>query len=235
MIHTERLTKRFGDTVALSGLSVSIGPGTTALLGRNGAGKSTLLNVISGVVLPTDGSAWVASEAAGSRAAVKQIARQLEFPGTAGFLSPHRLRRLLSFSDRESERLGEYLERFEVPEKAMSRLSHGNQLKLALAVAFARSRPVLLLDEPTNGLDVFGIRVLTDLISERRDGGMVTVVATHQPTFTPDLFDDALVIDLGSSVYQGSLPGLLDLSPTPDAAPTARLASAFEVLLRKEE
>jgi ABC-type multidrug transport system ATPase subunit len=114
----------------------------------------------------------------------------------------------------------------------MRHLSHGNQLKLALSVAFARSRPVLLLDEPTNGLDVFGIEVLNDLIAERREGGLVTVVATHQPTLTPDLFDQALVIDLGTSLYQGSLSGLLDLSPTPDAAPTARLASAFEVLLR---
>lgn len=231
MIRVEHLTKRFGHTVALSDLNVSVGEGTTALLGRNGAGKSTLLNVISGVVLPSAGSVWVGDHPAGSRPAVRETARQLEFPGTAGFLSPNRLKRLLSFSDAEADRLDEYLDRFEVPANPMRHLSHGNQLKLALSVAFARSRSVLLLDEPTSGLDVFGIQVLTDLISQRREAGSVTVVATHQPTLTPDLFDQALVIDLGKSLYQGSLSGLLDLSPTPDSAPTARLASAFEVLL----
>lgn len=218
--------------MALSDLSVSVDEGTTALLGRNGAGKSTLLNVISGVVLPSSGSVWVGDHPAGSRLAVTETARQLEFPGTAGFLSPSRLRRLLSFSNAEAGRLDEYLDRFEVPANAMRHLSHGNQLKLALSVAFARSKPVLLLDEPTGGLDVFGIQVLNDLIARRRDAGLVTVVATHQPTLTPDLFDQALVIDLGRSLYQGSLSKLLDLSPTPDAAPTARLASALEVLLK---
>lgn len=237
VIRLDQVGKRFGDTVALSDLTVSIKAGTTALLGRNGAGKSTLLNLITGVVLPSNGDVRVGGEPAASPAASRLVSRQLEFPGTAGHLNPDRLTRLLSLSSEESERFSANLSRFDVPDRPMRHLSHGNQLKVALSMALARVRPVLLLDEPTSGLDVFALQILNELIEARRSQGHVTVVATHQPTFTPELFDQALVVDLGRALFQGDLADLLMLPvdlPEP-ATPVARLAAAFEVLLSESD
>lgn len=233
MVSIDHVSKDFRGIPALTDLTVSIMAGATALLGRNGAGKSTLMNLVSGVVLPSAGAVSVSGHAAGSAAASRLVARQLEFPGTAGFLTAVRLASLLSMDSGEYEMLRVILERFEVPNRSMRRLSRGNQLKLALAVAFARSRPILLLDEPTSGLDIFGVQVLSELIEERRSRRLVTIVATHQPTLTPELFDRALVVDQGSLLFEGDLAGLLRHSRTlPDeATPTARLSTAMAELL----
>ena len=231
----EQAVKRFRQVTALSDLSLTIDRGCIALLGRNGAGKSTMLNLVSGVMLPSGGAVRVGGHQPGSAGATRLISRQLEFPGTAGFLNRRRIARLLGMTSDETGRLDENLRRFDVPDRPMRQLSRGNQLKVALAVAFARERPILLLDEPTSGLDIFGIEVLSEMISDRASRGMTTVIATHQPTFTPDLFNRALVIDLGTLLFDGSLPDLLALAPdTPEnSAPTTRLASAFAELLRR--
>jgi len=230
----DRATKRFGKVTALSDLSLTIESGSIALLGRNGAGKSTMLNLVSGVMLPTEGAVLVGGHVPGTPEATGLIARQLEFPGTAGFLNPRKISRLLAMTSEEVGRLQENLRGFDVPDRPMSELSRGNQLKVALSVAFARQRPILLLDEPTSGLDIFGVDVLTGMIEDRTRRGLVTIGATHQPTLTPELFDRAIVIEGGSLLFDGSLPSLLDLAPdTPEnAAPTARLASAYIELLK---
>jgi ABC-type multidrug transport system ATPase subunit len=229
VITVEGVSKDFRGTMALDSVSFAFSSGTTALLGRNGAGKTTLINLIGGVVLPSDGSISTEGHPACSSEAVELIARQMELPGTAGFLTAKRLERLLGLTSEEKEGFASLRHRFGVPDRPMGKLSKGNQLKLALALAFARARPILLLDEPTSGLDIFGVEVLAELIADRRASGMTTLVATHQPTLTPDLFDHAVVIDEGRLLYIGDLPGLLDLAPEPpgQATPTARLAGAM--------
>ena len=229
IITVEGVSKDFRGTTALDSVTLSFTSGTTALLGRNGAGKTTLINLIGDVVLPSEGLILAGGHPAGSPSAVELIARQMELPGTARFLTAGKLERLLGLTPEEKTSFTAIRRRFAIPERQMGKLSKGNQLKLALALAFARARPILLLDEPTSGLDFFGVEVLADLIGTRRDAGLATVVATHQPTLTPELFDHAVVIDEGRLLYIGDLPGLLDLAPEPpgETTPTARLASAM--------
>ncbi len=230
-IVVENVTKRFGRVSALDDVSVSFGTGATALLGRNGAGKTTLINLLSGVVLPSGGLITVAGHPAGSPEAVQMIARQMELPGSAGFLTPGRLRRIFGLDDEEASKLRRLLEEFTVPRRVLGKMSTGNQLKFALSLAFARSRPILLLDEPTAGLDIFGVEILTRLIKERCDAGLVTLVATHQPTLTPEIFDRAVVIDQGRLLYEGDLNGLLTMAPIDGEAATTRLAIAMTRLI----
>lgn len=228
--------KRFGDVVALGDVNLNIESGTVALLGRNGAGKSTMLNLLTGVQRPTDGEVLVGGHVPGSEGAAALVSRQLEFPGTASFLNPKKIIRLLDMTPEEAERFIENLRLFEVPDRPMGKLSRGNQLKVALAVSFARDRPILLLDEPTSGLDVFGVEIVSELIGSRNRREFITITATHQPTLTPELFDRALVVENGVLLFDGGLPELLDLAPdSPEnSTPTARLAAAFIELLRRE-
>lgn len=230
-IVAERVTKRFGRVTALDGITVGFGTGATALLGRNGAGKTTLINLIAGVVLPTGGSAQVAGFPAGSPQAVSRMARQIELPGTAGFLTTTRLVRIFGLTGEEEARLRMLLSEFGVPDRAFGKLSTGNQLKFSLSLAFARDRAILLLDEPTAGLDIFGVEILTRMIKERCDRGLTTLVATHQPTLTPELFDRAVVIDQGRLLYDGMLDGLLEMAPLDGEAATTRLAVAMTRLI----
>jgi ABC-2 type transport system ATP-binding protein len=197
MIAAVEATKVFGSTVAVDSLTLNIPTGATALLGRNGAGKTTFINMVSNVVLPTAGSVSVDGHPAGSAEATEAIARQLDFATSAGHMTPPRLVRMLHMSDTEAVSMRHNLDRFDVPDRPLGKLSKGNQLKLALALVFAMERPVLLLDEPTAGLDFFGVEILSNLIADRTARGMTTLIATHQPTFTPDLFNRALVIDAG--------------------------------------
>ncbi len=223
--------KRFGRVTALDGVSVDFGVGATAVLGRNGAGKTTLINLLTGVVLPTAGSYSIGGHPVGSPGAVDLVSRQMDLPTTAGFLTAKRLVRLFDLDDEERESLHRLLDEFAVPARTLGKLSTGNQLKFALALAFARKRPVLLLDEPTAGLDIFGVEILTRLIRERTEAGLATLVATHQPTLTPDLFQRAVVIDQGRLLYDGQLAGLLQLAPDENEAATTRLAIAMARLI----
>jgi ABC-2 type transport system ATP-binding protein len=230
-ISARGVTKRFGRVTALDGVSVAFGTGATALLGRNGAGKTTLINLIAGVVLPTDGELTVEGEPAGSKEAAGLLARQIELPGTAGFLTTRRLGSIFGLTPDEKARMRQLLGDFSVPARSFGKLSTGNQLKFALALAFARQRPILLLDEPTAGLDIFGVEILTRLIRERCDEGLTTLVATHQPTLTPELFHRAVVIDQGRLLYDGRLDGLLDMAPLEGEPATTRLAVAMTRLI----
>lgn len=235
IVRFERLTKKFGSTVALDNVDVELPCGAIALLGRNGAGKSTMLNVLSGVVLPTSGRALVGDYLAASSEASKIVGRQPEFPNSASFMSRRKLERHLLLSHDERSELARLLERFEVPDRSVRRLSRGNQLKLALAVSFSRMRQVLLLDEPTSGLDVFGVEILSELIRERTSRGLTTLVATHQPTLTPELFGHVVVIDLGRVLYAGDLESLLAVGGSdPGEAATARLAAGLATLIQRE-
>lgn len=223
--------KRFGRVTALDGVTVDFGAGATALLGRNGAGKTTLINLLTGVVLPTSGAFSIGGHPVGSPEAVDLVSRQMDLPTTAGFLTSKRLVRIFDLDDGEQESMHRLLADFAVPDRSLGKLSAGNQLKFSLALAFARKRPVLLLDEPTAGLDIFGVEILTRLIKERTQAGLATVVATHQPTLTPDLFQRAVVIDQGRLLYDGDLAGLLRLAPDESEAVTTRLAIAMARLI----
>lgn len=230
-IVVDGVTKNFREVTALDSISLTFPSGTTALLGRNGAGKTTLINLIAGVVLPNTGSIRAAGHPVGTPEAVSLIARQIELPGNAGFLTSGRLRRIFGLDDEETERLHGLLEHLAVPHRPFGKMSTGNQVKFALSLAFARNRTILLLDEPTAGLDIFGVEILNRLISERRDAGQTTLVATHQPTLTPELFDRAVVIEGGRLLYDGNLDRLLASAPGAGEAATTRLALAMARLI----
>ena len=186
-VSARALAKRFGQTVALDGLSLEVARGELyGLVGADGAGKTTALRILSGLVVPDAGEARVLGEIPGSRAVRDRIglmpqqyslyrdltvAENLRFFARLYVLPAvvyrERTKRLLDIT-----RLGPFVDR------RADALSGGMYKKLALACALLHEPEVLLLDEPTNGVDPVSRRELWALLHEFVHGGMAVLVTT---------------------------------------------------------
>lgn len=185
-IEVSGLTRRFGRTTALDGVSFEVPHGAkVALLGSNGAGKSTLLAILSTLLSPASGTARiegfdVAREGDAVRRRIGVLAHRpmlyeqftpLEnlafFAGLYGHASSARIEALL-------RRIGLWTRRDE-PTEVFSR---GYHQRLAIARALVHEPSVLLLDEPETGLDEEGLALLDELML--RAPGLTVLAATHR-------------------------------------------------------
>lgn len=172
VIATEALTKRYGDVVAVDGLSLGVGPGEIyGFLGVNGAGKSTTIRMLLGMVRPTGG--WVelfgARVRRGDRQLWSRVGYLVEAPAAYPELSVAEnlevTRRLRGIGDpgavgRVMEQLG--LDRY--AERMARSLSLGNLQRLGLAKALIHEPDLLILDEPANALDPAGVVEVRELL-----------------------------------------------------------------------
>ena len=170
MIEVENLSKRFGKTQAVAGLSFRVEPGTiTGFLGPNGAGKSTTLRSVLGLVHPDAGSAVVLG------VPYRRLDRPLHHVGAVleasevhpGRTGRNHLRVLAAAAGLPVSRVDEVLAIVELTAGGKRRVkgySLGMRQRLGLAAAMLGDPEVLVLDEPTNGLDPAGIRWLRDLL-----------------------------------------------------------------------
>ena len=200
----ERLTKRFGRTLAVNDLTFTLKAGTiTGFLGPNGAGKSTTLRMLFGLAAPTSGSALVfghryAELEAPSRA-VGAILESGDFhPARSG--RAH-LRMLALAAGISWERVNDVLAEVELSPKTAARpvrtYSLGMRQRLGLAAALLGRPRLLLLDEPINGLDPTGVHWLrTALHRFAADGGTV-LVASHVLAEVAQTVDRVLIINNG--------------------------------------
>ena len=170
MIEVERLTKRFGSTLAVDDLSFTVHPGkVTGFLGPNGAGKSTTLRAILGLVSPNAGRTTVLGRPyAELDRPRKQVGAVLEtFDAHPGRSGRNHLRVLATAAASPRSRVDEVLELVELTDAARRRAkgySLGMRQRLGLAAALLGDPEVLVLDEPANGLDPQGIRWLRDFL-----------------------------------------------------------------------
>ena len=212
----EELTKRYGSTSALDGVSFTLAAGTiTGFLGPNGAGKSTTLRLLLGLAAPTSGSARVF----GSRYAdlphpahtVGAILESNDFhPARAG--RAH-LRMLALAAGISWERVEEVLAEVELDESAASRpvrtYSLGMRQRLGLAAALLGRPRLLLLDEPINGLDPSGVHWLRTALKEFAAAGGTVLVSSHVLAEVAQSVDRVLIIDHGRLLADASI-GELD-------------------------
>jgi ABC-2 type transport system ATP-binding protein len=184
-VHCERLTKRFGSTLAVDDLTMSVEPGEVfGFLGPNGAGKSTTIRMLLGLIRPTGGSAHVFGIPAGD---VQRAHERLAYvpadvalwPGLTG-------RECLDLlagvgSDTDTAYRAELVERFELELDRRARsYSTGNRQKVALVAAFATRAPLLVLDEPTSGLDPLMEREFRRCLAEAGERGQTVFLSSHQ-------------------------------------------------------
>jgi ABC-2 type transport system ATP-binding protein len=211
VIEVDGLTKRYGDVLAVDGLSFRVEPGrVTGFLGPNGAGKTTTLRVLVGLLRPTAGSATVL----GRRYAelddpVRSVGAVLEasgfHPGRSG---RNHLRTLAIAAGIASARVEELLQLVDLTAAARRRVggySLGMRQRLSLAGALLGDPQVLILDEPANGLDPQGIRWLRDLLRGFAAEGRTVLVSSHVLAEMQQLADDVVIIARGRIVAQAGV------------------------------
>jgi ABC-2 type transport system ATP-binding protein len=211
VIEVDGLTKRYGNVLAVDGLSFRAEPGrVTGFLGPNGAGKTTTLRVLVGLLRPTAGSATVL----GRRYAelddpVRSVGAVLEASGFHPARSGrNHLRTLATAAGVASARVEELLQLVDLTGAARRRVggySLGMRQRLSLAGALLGDPQVLVLDEPANGLDPQGIRWLRDLLRGFASEGRTVLVSSHVLAEMQQLADDAVIIARGRIVAQAGV------------------------------
>ena len=205
------LEKRYGSTVALSGVDLEVGEGElVGLLGPNGAGKSTLVKIACGLVRPTRGRAEVRGARAGSRDAKRQLGYLAELFRFPGWYSADELlglhQRLAGSAGGVQERteLLELVGLSEARDRRVEQMSKGMQQRLGLAQALVGSPPLLLLDEPTSALDPVGRRTVRLLLEELQRRGTSVLLNSHLLSEVELVCDRVVILLRGSVVTEGS-------------------------------
>ncbi|MGH8743375.1 MAG: ABC transporter ATP-binding protein [Burkholderiales bacterium] len=220
-VKAQRLTKRYGQTLAVNELNLEIPTGGFfGLLGPNGSGKTSTIHMLSTLIRPTAGGAWVAgydvrSDGLKVRAAIGvvfqesaldrtlSVAENLRFAGLLYNLAPAQIK----------ERGGELLRLFGLTEKrdqAVSELSGGQRRALDIARGVIHQPRILFLDEPTIGLDVPNRRKIWQFIERlRAEQNMTVFLTTHYLEEAVDC-DEVAFIKQGRIVKNGPPHDLID-------------------------
>ncbi|MGW7315797.1 ABC transporter ATP-binding protein [Streptomyces sp. NPDC054854] len=203
MITLRRLTKRYGDTVAVDGLTLDIEEGrVTGFLGPNGAGKSTTMRMILGLDHPTAGEALIGGR---PYAAIRHPLREVGALLDARALHPARSARSHLIAQARSNgiptrRVDEVLETVGLAKVARRRagaFSLGMHQRLGVAGALLGDPQVLVLDEPVNGLDPDGVRWVRELVRAQAAQGRTVLLSSHLMSEMQLTADQLVVIGRG--------------------------------------
>jgi ABC-2 type transport system ATP-binding protein len=215
-LQIDRVTKRYGTTLALDALSFEVPSGEVfGFLGANGAGKTTTMRICLGIVRADAGEIRWAGQPVG------ELPRR-----TWGYLPEERglyprmgvLDQLVYFASLYGEPPAAarraalaWLDRFLIAEYAGKRaeeLSKGNQQKVQFIAAILHRPDVLLMDEPFTGLDPINLVILREAFTELRDQGRTLIFSTHQMEAAEALCESVAIVDRGRLVAGGRLRDL---------------------------
>jgi len=234
VIEVASLTKRYGNVLAVDGVSFAAAPGRiTGFLGPNGAGKTTTLRVLLGLVWPDQGSATIlGSSYRDLDRPLHRVGAVLEVsdvhPGRSG---RNHLRVLAAAARIPRSRVEEVLSLVELQAAAGRRVkgySLGMRQRLGIAAALLGDPAVLVLDEPANGLDPAGIRWLRDCLRGLAAEGRTVLVSSHVLAEVAQTVDEVVVIHRGRIVEQAPIDVLLAAS----GAATTRVRTPEETRLQ---
>jgi len=216
VLELDGLTKRYGDRVALDGLSFAVQAGQMfGFVGQNGAGKTTAMRIVLGVLAADGGQVRFRGRPvdAASR-------RQMGYmPEERGLYPKMRvgdhltyLARLHGASSRDARAATEHwMAELGVAERAGDRveaLSLGNQQRVQLAAALVHDPQVLVLDEPFSGLDPVGVDALAAVLQARAAAGVPVIFSSHQLELVERLCDAVGIIRAGRLVATGQVDEL---------------------------
>jgi ABC-2 type transport system ATP-binding protein len=203
MIEARGLTKRFGEVVAVDGLTFSVRPGeVTGFLGRNGAGKTTTLRMILGLERPASGTVTIDGRPyAGLAAPLRHVGSLLDARAVQpGCTATGYLLALARSNGIDRRRVGEVLETVGLGTAGRKRagtFSLGMLQRLGLAAALLGDPPILVLDEPLNGLDPEGIIWFRGLMRQMAAEGRTVLVSSHLMAEMAVTADHLLIIGEG--------------------------------------
>jgi ABC-2 type transport system ATP-binding protein len=211
MIEVRQLTKRYGPTVAVDGLSFTVRPGhVTGFLGPNGSGKSTTMRVLLGLDAPTAGEARVNGRRyVELRAPLREVGAMLDARAVhPGRRADDHLLALARSNRMPRRRVGEVLDVVGLGEVAGRRaggFSLGMSQRLGIAAALLGDPGVLLFDEPVNGLDTEGIRWIRALMRRLAGEGRTVFLSSHLMSEMELTADRLVVIGCGRLVADTSV------------------------------
>ena len=216
MITVERLTRKYGHTLAVDDISFTASPGrVTGFLGPNGAGKSTTMRIMVGLTRATSGTVTIdgrrfedlpnpglevgvlldASAQHAGRTGREILVVAQQFMGLPRSRVEEMLEVVSLTTDEASRRVRDY--------------SLGMRQRLGIATALIGDPEVLILDEPANGLDPAGIRWMRDLLRGYADRGGTVLLSSHLLHEIEVIADDIVMIGLGRIVSRGTKTELL--------------------------
>ena len=225
LIETKNLTKSFGDLRVLNGVSIQVHQGEAlAIIGPSGGGKSTFLRCLNLLEAPDGGDVIFEGQKINQKGTDVDKYRQkmgMVFQHFNVFphmtvqenitLAPTLLKKKTPAEADEKalyllERIGLLDKKDEYPRK----LSGGQKQRLAIVRALAMEPDVMLFDEPTSALDPEMVGEVLDLIRALVEGGMTSVIVTHEMGFAREVSDRILFMSEGQIVEQGAPAQLLD-------------------------
>jgi len=217
VIHTDELTKYYGDVRGIEDLSFDVEAGEVfGFLGPNGAGKTTAIRTLMGFQSPTAGSATVLGSDITDGNALRTVRANVGYlPSEPGFNEAVTGRRLLEYhgSLRGDVRSDELLELFDPPlDRTVGAYSRGNKQMLAIIMAFMHDPDLLILDEPTSGLDPLKQEEFLEFIRAEQERGKTFFFSSHILSEVRKVCDRIGIIRAGKLVALEEVASLIDRS-----------------------
>ncbi|MBN1341439.1 MAG: ABC transporter ATP-binding protein [Phycisphaerae bacterium] len=237
-IAIENVTKRFGRTIAVDGLSLEVPPGQVfAFLGPNGAGKTTTIKMISGLLKPDSGGIRVcdipvSTNGLAARTQLAYVPDQpflydkltgREFLGFVGEMYRVPIRTV----DKRVKGLSARLD-IDYLDQLTEGYSHGMRQKVALLAALLHDPKVLVTDEPMVGLDPRTVRTVKNLLRELAEAGTAVFVSTHTLGVAEAIADRIGIIHHGRLITVGTLAELRQQARTESSLEDVFLALTEE-------
>lgn len=241
VIQTEGLTKRYGDVVAVDGLSMEVRRGRVyGLLGPNGSGKTTTMGMLLGLLRPTEGSFKLFGSADGHEQSLRRVGAVIESPSFYPYLSGREnLGYFQLISGRgDAAEIDGLLDRVGLGGRGDHRFrtySLGMKQRLGIAYALLGDPDIVFLDEPTNGLDPEGMIEVRDLIRSIGTEDRTVLLSSHLLHEVEQVCDSVTIISKGKLIAQGKVDDLVSSSrreqvrlKTGDDAKAREVLSALE-------
>jgi len=218
-LKTERLTRRFGNLVAVDNIDLEVTAGQFfGFLGPNGAGKSTTIKMLTGLLAPTSGRMQLLGLDFAQHSV--EIKRQIGvvpegmglFERLTGSEYLHFVGQMYGLdratTRQRSTELLDFMQLADRPKTVVADYSHGMQKKLALAAAVIHRPRILFLDEPFEGVDALAAGALKELLGRMIERGVTIFLTSHVLEIVERLCSHVAIIDKGQIVAQGSLEEL---------------------------
>lgn len=211
MIKVERVTKRFGDNIALNQISFSINEGEIfGFLGPSGSGKTTMINILTGQLQANSGKTELLGK--DSQKLLPSDFEELGLVGdTSGYYEKLSLynnlllfARLYGISKSRIEEILKQVGLYDSKDTPAEKLSTGMRQRMLLARALINYPKVLFLDEPTSGLDPTTSKKIHKLLKELKERGTTIFLTTHDMNEATLLCDNLALLNKGDLIEQGS-------------------------------
>ncbi|NTW98261.1 MAG: ABC transporter ATP-binding protein [Oscillochloris sp.] len=220
IVETTNLTRRYGGTMALDHLSLQIPQGAVyGFIGPNGAGKTTTMRILTTLLLPSEGEAWVAGHSVvKDQAAVR---RSVGFmPDFFGVYEAMRSWEYLDFfaasydipAARRPKLIDDLLALVDLSHKRdaeVMTLSRGMKQRLSLARTMLHDPALLILDEPASGLDPRARVELRELLKELRSMGKTIMISSHILTELAEMCTHIGIIERGKLLASGDVAAIM--------------------------